>query len=685
MAAVLFLILAWLSGNALLLWTIGPFDFLPVPSKALRWAALWAAGLWVGLLPATLATDILAILSARFLPGTYPLLFANGLMFAEMILGLAWWSWPRLGKLSGPSRYRSHQKAQMACHGWSLGSLLTVALLLASGIMAAALIWNTFAFRNGQLATGYSVFSDFAPHMALVRSFAVGWNWPTDYPHFTGDGIHYHFLFYFLCGNLNYLGLPIDWAINLPSLLSFFSVVVLLATLAWSVTRQALAGVLAPVLFFLRSSLALPLEWVRQWQADVMAVAEASVWDRLRRVTQALWQMDHFIGTTPRDDWGLWSVNVYLNQRHFLSGLAILLLLLLLIWPDLQQRASLRSAGTPVGPSLARQVIAGLVWICLPFWHGSVLVASLLVLAVFWFWLDRRLAWSLAGGLAVWSAWLQLRWFAGAGGATAAVNPHLTWGFIAADPSWSGILVYLFLVTGLALPAAVASSALLGQRARLIMGSSLVLVVFLFTVSLTVDVTANHKYLMIALLLASVPLSGGLARLMAVRLPAVKILAVCLILVLTGTGLYEIRLVNRINQNQLMLDTNSPLVHWLMANTPPRSVFLTAPYHFHPFFYSGRQAYYGHAYYAWSAGHDTARRDQMVKALFASSEEDWPEVVQTLSEQGIDYLLVDDELRLHPDFSFNEAFFKAHFEPVAEFPQQANTVIYDLRKWRDQT
>ncbi|MDD2457965.1 MAG: hypothetical protein PHQ83_05630 [Eubacteriales bacterium] len=699
MAAILFLLLAWLSGTLLLQRTIGPFEFLNGPEKTLRLAGLWAAGLWAGLLPVTVMTYFLAALSARFFQQTYPLLLANVITLAELVLLLAFTSWPRWRSARRGWRKTIPLRQILSVQNWPAGTALTLGLAAASLALGSFLMWDSFVIEEGQLAAGYSIFGDFAPHTALVRSFAVGWNWPTGYPHFAGDGIHYHFLFYFLCGNLHYLGLPIDWAINLPSILSVMSVVILLALLARAITHQILAAILAPVLFFFRSSLALPLEIARQWQIDSEAVADVSVLARLGRVTQTLWELDHFIGTTPHDDWGLWTLNVYINQRHFLSGLAVLILLVLLLLPDLAKPAS--RWRTPVldfmrTPSLwfsetkaelksmcARQLVASLLFVCLPFWHGSVLVASLLILLTWWLFLSRRLVWTLAGLLALVSAVIQIRVFAGPGSEHSAVSIQWFWGFIAQDKSWAGIMLYLFLVTGLALPVGWVTALDLGRRARLLMAASTSLILFLFAISLTVDVTANHKFLMIALLLVSVPLAGALARLFKRRSVSALLLALVLTVVLTGTGLYETRLIHTINRNRLALSLESPVVHWILEQTPPRSIFLTAPYHYHAFFYSGRQAYYGHAYYAWSAGHDTAFRDALVKTLLASTEEDWPEVIELLEKQKIDYLLVDDELRNHPDFRVNESFFTAHFERAAEFPEQENTVIYDLRKRRD--
>jgi hypothetical protein len=500
MAAILFLLLAWLSGTLLLQKTIGPFEFLDVPDKALRLPVSGQQACGVGILPVTLATYVLAALSARFFPSNIPSAVGQCLCDIRAPPGPGL----RAPAILEGCPYRSGRPVRknpiLPVQNWPAGTTMTLGIGLASLVLGSFLMWDSFVIEQGQLSAGYSIFGDFAPHTALVRSFAVGWNWPTGYPHFAGDGIHYHFLFYFLCANLHYLGLPIDWAINLPSILSFMSVVILLALLARAVMQKTLAAVLAPVLFFFRSSLALPLEIGRQWRLDAEAVADVSVLSRLGRVIRTLWEKNQFIGTTPHDAWGLWTLNVYINQRHFLSGLAILILLILLMLPDLQKPAARGRApvldlpGTPAlwlsetRASLksmhVRQLVAGLVWVCLPFWHGSVLVASLLLLLTWWVFLKRRLVWSLAGGLALVSALIQIRFFAELAAGTSAVSMQRLWGFIAEDKSWAGVLLYLLLVTGLALPAGWIAALELGRLARLMMAASATLYfVFIFNLS----------------------------------------------------------------------------------------------------------------------------------------------------------------------------------------------------------
>ena len=75
-------------------------------------------------------------------------------------------------------------------------------------ILLAGITWiMVFVFHvsDGYLYSGFTVFGDYAPHTAMMRSFSLGNNFPTQYPHFGGEDVKYHFMFQFLVGNLEYL------------------------------------------------------------------------------------------------------------------------------------------------------------------------------------------------------------------------------------------------------------------------------------------------------------------------------------------------------------------------------------------------------------------------------------------------------------------------------------------------
>ena len=111
------------------------------------------------------------------------------------------------------------------------GELILFAVITAFFFLL--MFWTVF-YRNGKLYVGWSVSSDFAPHIGMIRSFAVGNNFPTEYSHFAGEDIKYHFLFQFLVGNLNYLGMRLDWAFNLPSLICLVNAFSLLYNVVFS-------------------------------------------------------------------------------------------------------------------------------------------------------------------------------------------------------------------------------------------------------------------------------------------------------------------------------------------------------------------------------------------------------------------------------------------------------------------
>ncbi len=740
MAALLYLLLAWLTGATLLRVLVGPIErwlngASPLP-VLLRLSSGAAAALWTGLLPVTVLTYALAWLTAWLDPGgIYPLMVANLVLAAGgLFLAVMTWRSRRIStrQQSGPAI------AGIGRHRFEPADILVGLTLVGWLIFASWLIWHGFTIRWERLAAGFSVFSDFAPHTALVRSFAVGDNWPTTYPHFANDGIRYHFLFYFLCGNLNFLGLPLDWAINLPSILAFLSLTILLGTAATLITGRLAAYFLAPFLFFMRSSLAFFTFLRDLWQTTGRNLAD---W------LPALLKQAAFIGDTPRDDWGLWAINVYANQRHFLAGLAVLILLILLYLPDLQrgldssrfwpswrlaegwlwpgwlrsaelQPDSSRSAELQPDSSRSaelrpgRWLLATLLLICLPYWHGSILIAALIIMAVMALFSRHRLVYIIPAGLAILSAMLQTRFFVGVQPSGSTIRLQFLYGFIAEDRSLPGLLIYLLQVTGLVLPLMLAYLFLASRLQRVLITAASCLLVLTFTISLTPDVTVNHKYLMIMLMIFAIFLADLLLRLwQGLARPAsaagkgwsasaakgrqstsdktrlvhqvpglVRRLAVVFLgIVLTITGLMEVLIYANINRNKVQIVLDSPLLTWIETQTAPRDVFVTAPYHYDSFFMSGRQVWLGHAYYAWSAGHDTEQRQAEETWLLAGGDLDPLALTTYARANRLRYLLLDDTLRTHPDFAVNEAFFRANFLLVAEFPDQGNTLIFDLQ------
>src|SRR6266576_2061996 len=129
-------------------------------------------------------------------------------------------------------------------------------IILATYSAAACwLMFSTLSFKGGDLMVARNAWGDLGPNMALTQSFAVGHNFPTQYPLFAGEPIRYHFLFYFQAGNLEFLGLNPAWSINILSILSLVCMLALVMALGQVLFNSRVIGRVGSALFFFHGSL----------------------------------------------------------------------------------------------------------------------------------------------------------------------------------------------------------------------------------------------------------------------------------------------------------------------------------------------------------------------------------------------------------------------------------------------
>lgn len=183
----------------------------------------------------------------------------------------------------------------------------------------------TYNLADGQLRIAGDIWSDFGPTTAIAQSFALGHNFPTEYPHFAGEPIRYHFLYYFQVGNLTYLGLDPASANNILSVPSVVAMLLVLVALGERLFASRLVGWIGAVLFFCFGALSV--------------VPYLGSFPSLPAALAALPNLDHFLSSGfpyRGEEWGIWSQDVFINQRHLASAIGILLLLVLFILNRLQ-------------------------------------------------------------------------------------------------------------------------------------------------------------------------------------------------------------------------------------------------------------------------------------------------------------------------------------------------------------
>ena len=590
---------------------------------------------------------------------------------------------------------------------WSNPPTGDIVFAVLTFLFAAFMMWWTFSYNNGVYRVGVSVFSDFAPHLGMIRSFSKGNNFPTSYSHFAGEDIKYHFLFQFMVGNLELLGMRLDWAFNLPSVITFAGAFCLLYVLAVKLTGRKSVAWISAAFFAFRSSDAV-FDFLSKPASKLVNTIEP---EKLGDAAwKALLENENFVGTTTHEDWGLWNLNVYCNQRHLAIGLCALLCMILFLLPTLFSavkrvraciaeteakferddpefrllymervayaiRYSLCSLEGWLPRKWAQPILLGCILGMCSFFNGACVIGCLCVLFLLAIVSDHRIEYALTAAITIAFTLFATNFFING----SVVSPKYYFGFLSEIRTGPGAWEYIMTLCGI-LPIVLLAAFLLSDGTRKwIWVSFTAPFILAFTTSLTVDITVNHKYIMMSLMLLTIPAAYFIVWLYERVGAWPKLVAVFLIFVMTATGLYDLRTVirkNDIKQGRfLSMRVDDPITNWVADNTTSQDIFLSSYYSLNNFVMGGAMLYYGWPYYAWSAGYDTETRQKNVKEMYEA--ESSAELLELCIKNDIRYIVVDRDARESKEFDINEIVITRTFEKVFE---SGETAIYDTTK-----
>lgn len=190
--------------------------------------------------------------------------------------------------------------------------------ILGAGAALALSFWVMKQRLSGDpLMVSANTWGDTALHVGIARSFSQADNYPPVLPIFSGETIRYHFGFDFYAGVLERLGLPIEWAFNLPGALGFAAIMVLLCAFAHYLWQRVSIGVLAAILFATNGSLAF-LRYFDKYPSVIPAL-EPQNW----------WNLDKYLAIGPYQAGERISIfitlNPYLTQTHLIIAMVIVL------------------------------------------------------------------------------------------------------------------------------------------------------------------------------------------------------------------------------------------------------------------------------------------------------------------------------------------------------------------------
>jgi hypothetical protein len=520
--------------------------------------------------------------------------------------------------------FPTHALAKLRVERWH------VAFCSALFVFSFWIMFRTFSYdsESSSILVSNLLWSDFAATLPLIRSFSMGENWPPEYPIFPGSPIRYHYLFFFLVGKLEALGVPLHWALNVPSALGFFLLLAMIYLLGRKWFDDARVGVLGVVFFLFNGSMG----FVQFFQKFPPSLATLS----------ALLSHDQFSAMGPWDGGqvlGVWHLLVFVNQRHFSVALGILLGFIYVCH---------RLEGARRGSQLGWALLCGTLIGFFPIFHKPVLLMFAVVMSAYFMLLPRSRPFLLATGavsvlvMGLLSV-LPFNAFAAPGG--------FGWypGFMIHDSL--GLIHtlkffwYQFGLHALLIPL---GCCLAPRRLRgLLIPPFIVLGIgFLFRFS-EKEVLVGHKFFNFFLLIGQLFTAYAIVRaydFASENLPRWRVAALAAaaggVSLLTLSGVIDFLPIANRHTVAIRDIRANPAARWFAENTPKDALVLTSEYFYPAPSIAGRKVFMGYAYFTDSAGYDTEGRLEIVESIYRA--ESLEGMCSLLRSNRIDYVDVEE-------------------------------------------
>ena len=503
-------------------------------------------------------------------------------------------------------------------------------------------MFHTFSYdgKNHEIVIAFKLWSDFGAHIPLIRSFSMGDNLShlfnrtaVQYPVFAGPAIRYHFLFDMAVGLLEKAGMRIDWALNIPSIIGFFFLLVLLYTLANRLFNNKYVGVLTVVFFLFNGSLSF-LRFFMTHPLSVHTIQDIA----------AVRDFPAFAPWGPGEITAFWNLNIYTNQRQLAPAFAIILLFMVSV---------VTMKRLPSAKQFMTGVLWGVIFGIFPYFHQpSLLIIAIVLLCYFLLYPDLWVFMITTGitsalliipqVLAIPSEAHAATWYPG----FTIHNELLAQNNIPAE-FWH-MLTFWWQNMGLHSVLIVTGFFLIPSKARraILPIIPLFLVANLFKFS--VEASANHKLFNFVFIVGQMISAYLIVRLFTVIKHINRhwiiglldyLLIGLLVLTLTLSGVIDFFVIANDTQGRISDIPANEVATWIAKNTPKNAIFLNSSYLYHPASLAGRSIFLGWPYFAWSAGYPENRMPIM-DTMYET--DNTAEVCALLHKYNISYITVED-------------------------------------------
>jgi hypothetical protein len=532
-----------------------------------------------------------------------------------------------------------------------------------------------------------------------------------EYPIFPGEPIRYHFIFYMIVGLLEKAGLRIDWALNIPSIIGFSGLLILIGIISYKLFRSYAISLLSVVFFLFNGS----FSFLKFFQKNPLTLH--TLWDIVENTT--------FPSFGPWDQGvvsAFWNLNIYTNQRHLAAGLALgmgfIALLLYLEKKSWKKQLPFLFITVPLLSFL-------------PYFHQPMLLIIGLFMA--WYFLmfsNLRMFLLLTGILSIGPVLLQLLSFAKDTSSFSWYPGYLIHG----NFTPISFLTYWIHNLGLHLILIPIGFFLSPQRAKKILFPMFFLFLIANCFKFSVEIAANHKffnffmifgnmltaYVIVRLwnmankkfslknitgdasegfhsetslgsekhhdgqhilhfaseLKRGMEYASGRTRLSQKLLRLVgffsKTSVCCIVFFLTLSGIIDFFVVYNDHTIPIVDIPRSEIPTWISEHIPKDTIVLNSSYLYHPASIAGRSIFLGWPYFPWSSGYKENRMPIM-KEMYENKD---PNVFcPLLKKYNISYITVED-VSGNPDLpTISLSSYLSRYQPIFLNTSQSYAII----------
>jgi len=522
---------------------------------------------------------------------------------------------------------------------------------------------------------------DFPLHLQIIHSFAQGNNIPPQDPTYAGVRFAYPFLVDFLAAMLVRAGadiLAVMWLQNMLMALSLVGVVHYWTLL---LTRNRLAGVIAPLLVLFSGGMG--------WWLLFSDVGNG------QGFFSTLASLPHDYTIVPNSilRWGNSLTTLFVPQRSIIFGLPLAVTIFCQWWlaisqqeaqagnnpatsvtgkPNLpppgksskpQRKAAKKNVASDLpaefpNSSLRRMLAAGFLAGLLPLIHAHtflVVMAVAVCLAVLFRTSLRN--WLIFFAVALIVCASEILFLANTGGVN--TRSYLGW-----QPGWDhgthNIAWFWFVNTGLFIPILVVC--LLWRRGEMALPRRLlkfyVPFIFCFLIPNLIKVAPwvwdNIKVLFLWYVASTPLVAWFLARWWQQRSWFRWIAPIAFATLIFAGSLDVLRVVSEASEYQEFDSYGIAAANEISAQAPPRAVVLHAPTYNSPVFLTGRRSLLGYPGWMWSRGLDYTQRNTDIQRIYSGE----PNADALLRQYNVDYVLMGPAE--YAAFNINEQFWQQH-------------------------